>query len=385
MMPFTAAPAERATNARNRLARTCAIAARAAGDGCGGAAATSPWPRKETTCSATTCQGTRATGAGGRPRAERRQGDVELRAEEVRRVAPTRADEADGRPRRGRGRGRRRVARRVVGRVGRGRLLLVLLLLLRVRVRVRARVLAVVVAVVVAGGADEVRELHGQEVVEFELVEALERAQARHAQQGLGQAPGRPRLEVVLEGPHEAAVGLEEAPEAARVAVARAGAHVDAVELHRQVQVHVEGRGADDLHVPQRRHGPAAQRRERRARPRGQRRVELDADVDAALAQQRRGQRREVAAARPEVQEAQLPAPARDLVEAQRLEGRRVDRRRREVHHAAARGLRRAERRVVEGAVVVAGGRERGAVDLCGNQPVRRGHPIILRYVMPKR
>ena len=167
--------------------------------------------------------------------------------------------------------------------------------------------------------------------------------------------------------------------------MARAGAHVDAVELHRQVQVHVEGRGADDLHVPQRRHGPAAQRRERRARPRGQRRVELDADVDAALAQQRRGQRREVAAARPEVQEAQLPAPARDLVEAQRLEGRRVDRRRREVHHAAARGLRRAERRVVEGAVVVAGGRERGAVDLCGNQPVRRGHPIILRYVMPKR
>ena len=82
-------------------------------------------------------------GAGGRPRAERRQGDVELRAEEVRRVAPTRADEADGRPRRGRGRGRRRVARHVVGRVGRGRLLLVLVLLLRVRVRVRVRVLAV--------------------------------------------------------------------------------------------------------------------------------------------------------------------------------------------------------------------------------------------------
>ena len=263
MMPFTAAPAERATNARNRLARTCAIAARAAGDGCGGAAATSPWPRKETTCSATTCQGTRATGRRWRPAARRSVAratwnSAPKRCGASRQRGPTRRTAG---PRRGRGRGRRRVARHVVGRVGRGRLLLVLVLLLRVRVRVRVRVLAVVVAVVVAGGADEVRELHGQEVVEFELVEALERAQARHAQQGLGQAPGRPRLEVVLEGPHEAAVGLEEAPEAARVAVARAGAHVDAVELHRQVQVHVEGRGADDLHVPQRRHGPAAQRR----------------------------------------------------------------------------------------------------------------------------
>ena len=256
MMPFTAAPAERATNARNRLARTCAIAARAAGDGCGGAAATSPWPRKETTCPRRRARArARPARAGGRPRAGASPGDVELRAEEVRRVAPTRADEADGRPRRGRGRGRRRVARRR-----------------RPRSAAaapprppppppspspRARAYSPSSAVVVAGGADEVRELHGQEVVEFELVEALERAQARHAQQGLGQAPGRPRLKVVLEGPHEAAVGRGGA-RAARVAAARAGAHVDAVELHRQVQVHVEGRGADDLHVPQRRHGPAA-------------------------------------------------------------------------------------------------------------------------------
>ena len=147
-------------NARNRLARTCAIAARrpATARRRGGDVAVAEEgddvrPRRRAR--------TRAAGRrGGRPRAGRRQGDVELRAEGG--GASRNAGRRGGRPAAARrGRGRRRVARHVVGRVGRGRLLLVLLLLLRVRVRVRVRVLAVV-AVVVAGGADEVREGPGR-------------------------------------------------------------------------------------------------------------------------------------------------------------------------------------------------------------------------------
>ena len=124
------------------------------------------------------------------------------------------------------------------------------------------------------------------------------------------------------EGADDDPADVEHAEEDLGGALRRAGADVDPLEPHARLRVEGEARAAVELHVG------VAEAVELLASVVDQLLVELDADVDGAPPGDVRDERRHVPGPRADV-EHRVP-----LLELERLERRRIDRRRREVQSA---------------------------------------------------